>query len=422
MARIPIEGKLDSTFALRRDPYGFIADRCRSMGTDAFETRILLRRTICMTGPAAAELFYDERRFVRQGAAPLRLQETLFGREGVQTLDGAAHRHRKAMFLSIMSRENIRRLVNLAGDAWDWKIGHWTRRDYVVLYPEVREMLARAACAWSGVPLPERDVVRRTRELTALFEGAGSVGPAHWWSRRSRNSAERWARRLVNDVRSDRHPVPKGSPLRIIAEHRGEDGRLLRSQVAAVELLNLLRPSVAVAVYIVFVAHALHFHPAWRRQLLEGGEVERECFVQEVRRLYPFFPSVLARTRVEFEWRDLQFPKGRRTILDLYGTNHDPRVWTEPKTFRPDRFRDWKGSPFVLIPQGGGDHGRHHRCPGEWITIELMKQAVEILSRRIGYDVPDQDLRIDLTRLPAMMHSGFVIASVHARKPPSGCN
>jgi fatty-acid peroxygenase len=54
----------------------------------------------------------------------------------------------------------------------------------------------------------------------------------------------------------------------------------------------------------------------------------------------------------------------------------------------------------------------HHRCPGEWITIELMKQASEVLSRSIGYDVPEQDLRIDYSRLPALPRSRFIIKNV----------
>jgi fatty-acid peroxygenase len=104
-------------------------------------------------------------------------------------------------------------------------------------------------------------------------------------------------------------------------------------------------------------------------------------------------------------------------ILDLYGTNHDPRSWEEPGTFRPDRFRDWNGSPFNLIPQGAGDFQNGHRCPGEWITIELLKSAVRLLTTEVSYDVPEQDLSIDLTRMPAEPKSRFVIRNVRPATP-----
>ena len=99
-------------------------------------------------------------------------------------------------------------------------------------------------------------------------------------------------------------------------------------------------------------------------------------------------------------------------ILDLHGTNHDPRVWDAPETFRPERFREWDRNPFNFVPQGGGDHYVNHRCPGEWITIELMKVAAEFLARRVSYEAPEQDFRIDWTRLPALPRSRFIINNV----------
>ncbi|MDS4015313.1 MAG: cytochrome P450, partial [Candidatus Accumulibacter sp.] len=103
---------------------------------------------------------------------------------------------------------------------------------------------------------------------------------------------------------------------------------------------------------------------------------------------------------------------GRRVILDLYGTNHDARTWDSPEAFWPERFRAWDGSPFNFVPQGGGDHNADHRCAGEWITIQLMKQASDVLTRRIRYQVPEQDLRIDYSRLPALPQSRFIISRV----------
>lgn len=174
----------------------------------------------------------------------------------------------------------------------------------------------------------------------------------------------------------------------------------------------MLRPTVAVAAYITFVAHALHQHPECHREIEAGTDGYADLFVQEVRRFYPFFPSIGARVRHDFTWKSYTFPQRRRVILDLYGTNHDARTWDAPEEFRPERFRGWDESPFNFIPQGGGDHNVNHRCPGEWITIDLMRQAVDILTRGFQYDVPEQDLRIDFSRLPALPRSRFVIRNV----------
>lgn len=412
MTRIPRDTSFDATLALLRDPYGFVQKRCQRYGSDLFETRLLLRRTICMRGRDAAELFYDPERFQRRGAMPERIRRTLLGRGGVQGLDDEAHRHRKQMFMALMTPERIAGLGALTAERLRLHAGRWASMPRVVLYDELHEVLTRIVCAWSGVQLQEAEVRRRTRELVAMFDAAGAIGPRHWWSRLARRSGERWSAEMVEAVRAGRLDPPEQSALRIIALHRDLDGKLPPPRIAAVELLNVLRPTVAVAVFITHAAHALHEHPECRQRLQAGEAGYADLFVQEVRRFYPFFPAVMARTRRGFEWKGYRFPEGARVMLDLHGTDHDPRSWNAPEEFRPERFRRWDGSPFDFIPQGGGDHHQGHRCAGEWITIELMKVAVDFLARRIAYDVPEQDLRIDRARLPALPRSRFVIGNV----------
>ena len=141
-----------------------------------------------------------------------------------------------------------------------------------------------------------------------------------------------------------------------------------------------------------------------------------EAVTQEVRRYYPFFPAVPAKTRHRFEWEGLQFPARTRAMLDLHGTNHDPRAWQDPNTFKAQRFLDWRPDPFTFIPQGGG-HDTGHRCPGEWITLELMKDACEFFLHGITYTVPPQDLALDYSRLPALPRSRFVLSNVVQKRP-----
>ncbi len=165
------------------------------------------------------------------------------------------------------------------------------------------------------------------------------------------------------------------------------------------ELLNVLRPTVAVAVYCTYAAHALHEDPAWRKRLAAGDAADAENFAHEVRRFYPFFPVVAAETRCAFTWRGYDFPEGVRVLLDLYGTDHDPRLWTDPDAFNPDRFagdmaEPVAACPFGFIPQGGAAAATHYRCPGEGIPDALIKAFAKFLTR-LDYTVPEQDLSID---------------------------
>ena len=77
MPRIPRDNRVDSTLAMIFDPDEYISKTCRRLGTDLFQTRLMLRTAICMTGPEAAELFYDESRFMRRDCTPRRCPKVL---------------------------------------------------------------------------------------------------------------------------------------------------------------------------------------------------------------------------------------------------------------------------------------------------------------------------------------------------------
>ncbi len=191
MPAIPRESSPDSTLAVLADPYRFIMKRCAEHGTDLFEARLLLRRTICLHGEEAARLFYDETRFTRVDAAPGFLQATLFGRGGVQGLDGEAHRHRKAMLMDIVAPERVAQLAESFTGVCEAHAARRAGGGRIVLYDRMCGVITRAVCGWAGVPLPEEDKVEtRTAELRELFDDAATVGLGHLRSRIARYAAD----------------------------------------------------------------------------------------------------------------------------------------------------------------------------------------------------------------------------------------
>jgi fatty-acid peroxygenase len=407
----PKTKKIDSTLSLIRDPYQFITATAQNLEADVFETRLLLEKTICMTGANAARLFTDESLFTRKGAAPELVRATLLGKDGIQTLDGEAHLHRKMLFMSINDPGSLYHLRSLVNDWLDIYTASWQEKDEISLDEEFQEILTRSVCSWAGLELPEEDVKERTQELALMFDAAGSL-KKHLFSRKGKPNAGSWICGIVNDLRDGKQVVPDGSPVYQFAFFKDEKGEYLSPKVAAVEILNLIRPTVALSLYLVFCCHALHMHPEHKQRIKaqEIGQLDR--FVNEIRRYYPFFPALFAKVRKNFEWNGFNFERGTRVLLDVYGTNHDPRDWHEPFKFNPDRFKDWHGNPYSFIPQGVGDHYNDHRCPGELLAIELMRSVVEYFVNRIYYTVPKQNLVIDMSRLPAAPKSHFKISHV----------
>ncbi|SCL30951.1 cytochrome P450 [Micromonospora inyonensis] len=401
----------DDTIALAVEGYAWLPDRRRRAATDAVPMRLLGRRAVALRGPEAARFFYDDRHVRRHGALPEPVLSTLLGHGGAQTLDGVAHRVRKAMFLALLTGGGVDDLVARTGAAWDEAVPDWADRSPVVLFDETTRVLTRAVCDWTGVPVAPTEVPALAADLVALVDGFGTVGPRHWRARRARTRREAWLADLVERVRREEPAAPAGSAVAAVARHRDADGTALDPHTAAVELLNIIRPTVAVSWYVAFAAHALHRWPGHRDRLRADDPAFTEAFAQEVRRFYPFAPFVGGRAVRDLEWGGERVPAGAMVLLDIYGQHHDARFWPDPYRFDPERFLDRDIDPYELLPQGGSDPATGHRCPGETITIALLR-ALAVKLARLDHTLPDQDLTIPLDRIPTRPRSG-VLVEVH---------
>src|SRR4051794_15979792 len=103
---IPRDPKWDSTLAMLREGDPFIWNRCRRFGSDLFLARVMGELSVCVHGPEAAAVFYDQGKFRRSGAIPRRVVTSLFGRNAIHTHDDQTHRIRKGAFLSLMTEGN----------------------------------------------------------------------------------------------------------------------------------------------------------------------------------------------------------------------------------------------------------------------------------------------------------------------------
>lgn len=420
MTDIPDSTRFDESLQLLLEGYGFISNRCQALHSDVFQTRLLGRRTVCLKGEPAARLFYDEALFTRKDAAPLLLQATLLGRGGVQGLDGEAHRARKRMFMSLMTKPGVESLVAQVGREWDVRMHQLSATPDVPrdLFIQVQEIFCTAVCVWAGVPLKAEEVPRMRADLGSLIDGAGSVGPRLLRSVFARHRAERWCADWIRRTRSGEYVPAPDSALAVISGHIEADGRPLDPKTAAVELLNVLRPTVAVAHFVLFSALTLRWHPEWKDRLVEQPALA-EPFVQEVRRLYSFFPFAAARVRKSFSWQGFEFKKGRRVLLDLFGTNRDNALWPDPHLFRPERFVRNEPGSFNVIAQGGGSAAQGHRCPGEQLAIELLKLATLKLVNDMEYRDHALPADINLRRLPMLPTDRYLITVQRAGRSAS---
>jgi cytochrome P450 len=251
---------------------------------------------------------------------PRPLARTLFGKGAVHVHDGKSHRHRKAMFLSLLDLAAARELAAVADRLWQAAVDRWRDGGRVVVFDAAVRVIGLAICGWAGLPLTSQ----------------------------------------------------------------------LDDHTAAVELLNIVRPTVAVAWFVSFAALALHEHPQWRQRLATGSRMvlddDLEAFVHEVRRLYPFAPLLGARVDRSFTWRGNRFPQGRLVLLDVYGTNHDPKPGLTRTPLIPPASSGWS-------PTGS------RSCP------------VAVATRRPGTAAPANGWRWSCSRAPSGCWPTFATTS-----------
>lgn len=413
----PKEEGLENGLSVLREGYLYIPNRRKIYQSNAVKTRVLGQEAILLGGEEAAKLFYDEDKFKREGAAPEPAVSTLLGQGGVQQLDDEAHRNRKKLFLDLMSKERIEIWAKLVEKYLYMATKEWIKKDSINFYKESQKVLTQAVCEWCGVPLKDKEIDKRTEQLISMIESPVAVSKRHIEGRIGRIKGEKWVSGLIEQVREGKLQPEQETALYQVAWHKELDGELMDLKTAAVELLNVIRPSVAISLYFAFTALTLQQFPEEKDKLNGDNPYYLHMFIQEIRRYYPFFPFNGAITRKDFVWNEYQFEKDTLAIFDFYGTNHDPRVWEDPDEFKPERFSDWHKSPteqiqFKLLAQGGGSYSAGHRCPGEWNTVRAMEIVTDFLVNKIDYTVPEQDVGFSLVNMPTTPKSGMIFEQI----------
>jgi fatty-acid peroxygenase len=226
---------------------------------------------------------------VRKSVVPEPLRSTLTGHGSIQTTDGIEHRLRKETLLKFMKENEMDRLKALFELNFLRAALSWTKESKIDLYTKSQKVLAETACEWVGVPVPYMQLDELTRDLTLLFDGSARTTVLHFKSRRARVRLQNWLIQMIDVHRNQRKVFTKNSPADILSALKHPHGELLTQQETAVEILNLIRPLVAISVYFVFTLHSLHAHPEYKKKIMNSNRMRR-LFIQEFRRFYLFFP------------------------------------------------------------------------------------------------------------------------------------
>lgn len=380
---------------------------------------------LLVRGASGVALFYDTDAIKRDGALPDFFSGGLFGEGSVHGLDDEEHRARKALFVrAAMDSDAVAALMHDAEAEWNRHIDQvWIDGGGGSVYDAAVEVYGRCILRWAGVETDDDTARGRAHDEAAIVDGFAVAGPAFVRSQLKRKECDAWFTDLVRRARAGDVSPREGSAFDLVLRHVDADGSPLEDHTAAVELQNVIRPTIAVARYAAFLALALHEHPQWRTRIADevaerGTPIDGPvafAVSDEVRRYYPFVPLLPGIARRDLEHEGERVAQGERVFIDVYGTNRDERHWKIPERFDPGRFLGTdEAFADYFIPQGGGDIETGHRCPGEKITTGLLALTAGILSG-LRAVLPRQNLSYRLGRTPTMPRDGVVLAKVSRR-------
>ena len=386
--------------------YLLLSELRKEANAPVVKARLLNKEVIAIYGKEAAKKFYDPRNFKREGAMPKIVLKTLFGENGVQTLDGQAHEHRKTIFMDLMTPKRMEEYHRILDKNLTQKLDR--QQGQFELFDLAKDVLFRSICEWAGIDLSQltkKEVDQLAEYQISMISSAVTNPATHIKGIDNRKKSEKWAQSLIENARINPVAGKEDVALYAFAKATDDHGELLPIDVAAVELLNVIRPTVALTVWIALMGHALFSRPDIYQRLHAEFDQLQDSFIQEMRRYYPFFPMLPAFAIQDVEVDGYLIPKDSWVVLDLYGTNHDDRMIETPEVFRISRYLGKEkhisyDEEYEMIAQGGGEFKTMHRCAGEWITLHTLRVFSDQLVNKYQFSIPEQDWNIPMNQFP----------------------
>ncbi|PHT47928.1 hypothetical protein CQW23_12136 [Capsicum baccatum] len=127
-----------------------------------------------------------------------------------------------------------------------------------------------------------------------------------------------------------------------------------------------------------------------------------QAIIKEVLRLYPPGPLLVPHENAEdCVVRGYHIPKGTRLYTNVLKLQRDPKIWSNPVQFEPERFFstdvDFRGQHYEFIPFGSG----RRSCPGMTYALQVEYLTIGHLIQGFDYRTPSGE-PLDMKEGPGM--------------------
>ncbi|EPS59496.1 hypothetical protein M569_15310, partial [Genlisea aurea] len=139
-------------------------------------------------------------------------------------------------------------------------------------------------------------------------------------------------------------------------------------------------------------------------RLIEDSDLAQlrylRAIIYETLRMYPVAPLLAPHeSSAECSVGGYRIPGGTLLLVNIWAIQNDPKLWDEPRDFKPERFLDGgELDGFSMLPFGAGRRG----CPGENLAMKMVGLTLGAMIqcfdwRRVGEEKVDMSEGSGLT-------------------------
>ncbi|MDX6624705.1 MAG: hypothetical protein QOE75_2637 [Solirubrobacterales bacterium] len=325
-----------------------------------------------------------------------RVLEPIIGSNSVILLDGGAHMAQRKLMLPAFHGERMERLAGLIEEVAEAEVAALPKGTPVALHPRMQDLTLKVIlrAVFGLEPGPRFESLRQRLAQMLLFgdkplslvppkpdsllaRAAERVGPFVRFVRMQEEVDE-----ILFALIAERRVEHGGDDiLAMLVEARHEDGSPMSDQEIRDELLTLLVAGhETTASSLAWAFSRLVHEPRVLGRLVEEIDAGEEAYVtatiQETMRARPVLPNVAPRLVAQrIEVGGWSYEPGCSLVCNGYLIHHDPDVYPDPYSFRPERFLDDPPGTYTWIPFGGG----RRRCLGASFAMLEMKIVLRAL-------------------------------------------
>jgi cytochrome P450 family 135 len=359
------------------------------------------RRLVMISDPAAVKTLLTAPPEVAPSAAGDTPIASVLGPRSVITLTGPEHMRQRKLMLPPFHGERMRAYEETIVQASRRDMASWTLHRPMKLSAHTRNITLEVillavfgveAERMGGLKGAIGELTEPTRMLAMLRfalskpstgRPPGALGQA----------LERLDELIYAEIarrREQRDLGEREDILSLLLQARDEDGQAMTDGELRDELVSLLLAGhETTSTATAWAIERLVRHPQALARLVEEidrGEQEEymQAVIHETLRCRPVVPGVVRLLREPLRVAGYELPVGTRVVASAYLTNKNPRIYENPREFRPERYLGVQPDTFAWIPFGGGIR----RCIGASFAMLEMRTMLRTMLKELHPSVP----------------------------------